>query len=464
MYTECSSCHTYFKITPAQLKVADGQVRCGNCGEVFNALDSLVDVVPPLTSEKPGASKLDSDAVDSDVITSAEDFVNDLSGDLGSSLDESNLGDLSEDIKDNVSLEPDEIGPLDLEESSTSNLLVAEEPDIGEMPKEAQSDNLQEEINKDIDDALNDLFNDDELKSQQDRSTKSNETSFSKNSVLSEVSVFGSSEIKSDAFSGLDSVLESENQSSTSGLSKTLGASDSEPGSSKASSSFGAESALTEPNSMDFDLGESLSGIDSSKSKNESWDEVSDTQSSAEKQLSSEDYVLEELKEKGGASNNVVSKIAWVTLIIFLLLVLLVQFAYLKRAELAKYPTVRPALEVMCTAISVAMKCEIPEPRDTSAISLVERNVVSHPNAKNALLITSVIKNNAEFTQPYPKLVLTFSDINQKVLARRTFVPTEYLTKDVNISSGMAPSVPIKIMLEIVDPGQEAVNFEFDFR
>jgi len=462
MYTECSSCHTYFKITPAQLKIADGQVRCGNCGEVFNALDSLVDVVPPLTGEKPASSKVDSAAVDSDVITSAEDFVNDLSGNLESSLDESNLEDLAEDIKDDVSLEPDEVGSLDLEESSALDLLVAEESDISEIPKE--NDNLQEEINKDIDDALNDLFNDEELKSQQHSSTESKETSFSKNSVLSEVSAFGSSEIKSDDFSGLGSGLESENQFSTLDVSEAVDAAASEPSSSKVSSSFGAESTQTEPNPMDFDLGESVLASDSATSKNESWDEGSGAQASDERPLSSEDYVLEELQEKGGASNSVVSKIAWVTLIIFLLLVLLVQFAYLKRAELVKYPSVRPALEIMCTAISVVMKCEIPEPKDTDAISLVERNVVSHPNAKNALLITSVIKNNAGFTQPYPKLVLTFSDINQKVLARRTFIPSEYLTKDVNISSGMAPSVPIKIMLEIVDPGQEAVNFEFDFK
>ncbi len=464
MYTECSSCHTYFKITPAQLKVADGQVRCGNCGEVFNALDSIVDVVPPLNVEKPTSAKSDSAVVDSDVITSAEDFVNDLSDDLGSISGESKLEDLAEEIQDELSVEPDDVGSLSQEESSALDLLVAEESAIGEILEEAESENLQEEINKDIDDALNDLFNDDELKSQQDGLTESNETSLNKNSVLSEVSAFGSSEIKSDDFSDIGPGLESENQYSTFDISETLEPPASAPDLSKTNTSFGAESTQAEPNPMDFDLGESVLASDSASTKNEGVEESSGAQASDEKQVSSEDYILEELQEKGGISNSVASKMAWVTLIVFLLLVLLVQFAYLKRSELVKYPSVRPALEIMCTAISVAMKCEIPEPKDTDAISLVERNVVSHPNAMNALLITSVIKNNAEFTQPYPNLVLTFSDIHQKVLARRTFIPTEYLTKDVNISSGMASSVPIKIMLEIVDPGQEAVNFEFDFK
>ena len=94
----------------------------------------------------------------------------------------------------------------------------------------------------------------------------------------------------------------------------------------------------------------------------------------------------------------------------------------------------------------------------------MDRNVVSHPNAENALLITSTIKNNAEFVQAFPDMVLTFSDINQKVIAHRTFKPEEYLAKDVDIAQGMAPGIPIRITLEIVDPGEAAVNFEFDFK
>ena len=53
---------------------------------------------------------------------------------------------------------------------------------------------------------------------------------------------------------------------------------------------------------------------------------------------------------------------------------------------------------------------------------------------------------------------------NEKVIAKRTFKPSEYLARDVNIEKGMEIDVPIKVVLEIVDPGEEAVNFKFDFR
>jgi len=43
MYTTCNHCHTSFKITAEQLKIAAGKVRCGHCNTVFDALLSLSD-------------------------------------------------------------------------------------------------------------------------------------------------------------------------------------------------------------------------------------------------------------------------------------------------------------------------------------------------------------------------------------------------------------------------------------
>lgn len=43
MLTRCPACATHFRVTPEQLKTRSGRVRCGECREVFNALDSLVE-------------------------------------------------------------------------------------------------------------------------------------------------------------------------------------------------------------------------------------------------------------------------------------------------------------------------------------------------------------------------------------------------------------------------------------
>ena len=43
MLTKCPGCETAFRVSAEQLKVKQGKVRCGQCRQVFNALESLVD-------------------------------------------------------------------------------------------------------------------------------------------------------------------------------------------------------------------------------------------------------------------------------------------------------------------------------------------------------------------------------------------------------------------------------------
>lgn len=42
--TRCVACGTVFRVVQDQLRVSSGWVRCGRCGEVFNAIESLVDL------------------------------------------------------------------------------------------------------------------------------------------------------------------------------------------------------------------------------------------------------------------------------------------------------------------------------------------------------------------------------------------------------------------------------------
>lgn len=53
MYTRCPKCQTTFRITAAQLKARDGQVRCGRCQHIFRADTHLVDA--PVRKAKSAA-------------------------------------------------------------------------------------------------------------------------------------------------------------------------------------------------------------------------------------------------------------------------------------------------------------------------------------------------------------------------------------------------------------------------
>ena len=58
LQTRCPKCDTRFRVTDEQLSIAKGKVRCGNCMEVFNAIDHQVAspaaaATPPPDDPKP---------------------------------------------------------------------------------------------------------------------------------------------------------------------------------------------------------------------------------------------------------------------------------------------------------------------------------------------------------------------------------------------------------------------------
>lgn len=54
MLTRCPGCSTTFRVTPEQVKVRQGKVRCGRCQHVFDAIEALVEAaIAPATATTP---------------------------------------------------------------------------------------------------------------------------------------------------------------------------------------------------------------------------------------------------------------------------------------------------------------------------------------------------------------------------------------------------------------------------
>lgn len=149
----------------------------------------------------------------------------------------------------------------------------------------------------------------------------------------------------------------------------------------------------------------------------------------------------------------------WAMAILGLLALLVFQYAYFMRDDLARYPELRPWLEKLCAR----MGCELTALRDLDAFEITYREVHSHPKAKGALLINATFVNKAAFTQPYPILQISMSDASGHLVALRRLQPVEYLGEGVDVTQGVAPQAPVHVVLEVVDPGQNAIGFEFDF-
>ena len=69
MFTQCSKCETVFRLSAEALRAAGGQVRCGRCGEVFNALARLAE---DAAGFKTGESPLDLETRAAEILESTD--------------------------------------------------------------------------------------------------------------------------------------------------------------------------------------------------------------------------------------------------------------------------------------------------------------------------------------------------------------------------------------------------------
>jgi hypothetical protein len=160
------------------------------------------------------------------------------------------------------------------------------------------------------------------------------------------------------------------------------------------------------------------------------------------------------------ATHHPLATLSWAVGILVLSAALLGQYAYFMREDLARHAPLRPWLEMLCSYA----QCKIPLLHDASSVRIVGRDIRRHPNAEGALRVMLTLENEAGYVQAYPVIQLSFFDFRDKLLARRRFTPQEYLSITINPAQGMPVKQPVQSVLDLVDPGPDAVNFEFQLR
>jgi hypothetical protein len=148
----------------------------------------------------------------------------------------------------------------------------------------------------------------------------------------------------------------------------------------------------------------------------------------------------------------------WGAGVVLLCATLALQYLYYHRLQLVERPALRPLLTTLCELTG----CQLPPRRDLGGIELTESQMQFHPNYEQSLLLSATLTNRADFAQPYPLVEVVMTDIEQRVVARRRFPPAQYLA---NYREGalFAVNSEVPLLLEVVDPGNQAVGFEFRF-
>ena len=144
-------------------------------------------------------------------------------------------------------------------------------------------------------------------------------------------------------------------------------------------------------------------------------------------------------------------------LVLLLLVALLAQGAWLARQRLAEVPLLRPLLASVCARLG----CTLPVFRDLVAIQVVDARVTSHPDYAGALLAVVTLDNTASLAQPWPRLAVALTGVDDAAVAERLFEAAEYLPAERQGEREFAAGASVQLRLPLADPGLEAAGFRF---
>jgi len=138
---------------------------------------------------------------------------------------------------------------------------------------------------------------------------------------------------------------------------------------------------------------------------------------------------------------------------------LIYQLGWQHFERLTLYEPLRPWAASICNLAG----CELPPLRAVDRIKSRELVVRSHPDQDNALLLEVTILNQAGFEQPYPAIALSFSNLNNDVVAQRVFQPEDYFGDPALAAQPLPAGQGRRIRLSLRDPGKDAINYRIDF-
>ncbi len=430
MFTQCPRCDAIFQLTASQLKAANGDVRCGQCLSVFSALNHLSEDLPSAQETEDLTHKTSQSEKASDNVTRrSEPSAGQTDADT-----ESDSNDIFNDIISEVNGHHVPVEEIDRFEAflATDTLPADDDPATNSFFPSKHSH------------ASDDALPTENAQPADKTYTSKNETGFG--DIDTVTAALGTDiSIDDDEFAEFSEYLDTPDN-------KTRHNHEVEANDNKIIiEAADLESVISPNHSRTPDAVEISSQEETTDTPKEQSSPTKNPQS-----INIPDLILDDL-HAAQAEQLRPSNAPWILGSLLLMFTLVSQVVYHSRDELAKDASLRPWLIQMCEILN----CTVSQPYDIKQIDIIGRDVRSHPSADNALIVSTTLINTATFVQPFPLLTMVFSDINGTTIAQRRFTPREYLDDIADLNAGMTPNMPIRIDLELIDPGKTAVNYEF---
>ncbi len=445
MFTQCPRCDAIFQLSASQLRAASGDVRCGQCLSVFNALDHLSEDLPVEEMEELAYKADEYD--NSEPGKTSDNMPSPDESAAGLSDTETDGDDVFNDIISEVKRHDVPIEEIDrFEAFLATNALPVEDVPINDFSPVEHSQPADDTLP--AQDATSDtLINTDfsEPLSADKTSAAAGETNFGDIDTVT-AALDTDISIDDDEFAEFAVYLDKPEDEAR--HSNKINADDDR-----------GIIETTNPDSVTTgtpDTADTAALEETLQAKTVHAPEEYSSPANEIQTVNIPELILDDL-HAAKAEQLRPSNTPWMIGSLLLMLTLVLQVVYHSRDELAKDANLRPWLIHMCEVLN----CTLSQPYNIAQIDIIGRDVRSHPSADKALIVSTTLINTATFVQPFPLLTMMFSDINGTKIAQRRFTPREYLSNTVDLDTGMMPDMPIRIDLELVDPGKAAVNYEF---
>lgn len=150
----------------------------------------------------------------------------------------------------------------------------------------------------------------------------------------------------------------------------------------------------------------------------------------------------------------------WTFGMLLLLLALSAQGAYFYRGELAaSVPELRPHLNRMCEYL----RCAVALPQQPRQIIIEASDMqATDPGNPGLIALTATLHNQAAIALGYPALDVILTNSKEHTVARRIFLPAEYLDAGKDPRIGIAPNAEVTVRLNLDSGDLGAAGFRLD--
>lgn len=150
-----------------------------------------------------------------------------------------------------------------------------------------------------------------------------------------------------------------------------------------------------------------------------------------------------------------------VFVLLFLLLGAAIQTVYFLRAEISwRYPSSQAYLNLACKKIG----CDIALAKQIDLLVLDDTDLVEDEHRIGLMYLSSTIINQASYSQAYPNIELTLTDIEDRAKFTRRFSPQDYLVHGTDAKLGLAAGQSFKLMLPLANPDASLAGYRVRLR